>query len=198
MKKLAFFAGIFLAIALLAVGAFAPREHPVSAVGGDVDISVTVPPKVGMVLVSPSDGDVVDTRDIVVRVLVEGVTRVVVYIDGEFAGESVVLNGASQLVSVPIRMPSYGPHEIRVVPYDSDGNEITSIQSIIEVRYSPSVDPPDTGYVKIGGLTIGEEDKVFVYAMALFAVAGFVMFIIMRRRQSETDKNKSKKQNKKK
>jgi len=77
-----------------------------------------------------------------------------------------------------------GSHTITVIGFDLQGRQLDH-QLVFNIIYSPEYGVPDTGVIRIGGMSIARMDLITIVSSVIVAVGVFVLLVVMKKRKEE-------------
>ena len=195
MKRVKSYLLVLMLTAAVVISPVLLKGNDVAA-QGDTNIVVTVSPSSTdpkMTIVKPSDGAVVNEREIDIVLHIENIMDVEVWVDGVLVCTETNISVAFYVMTCDgvLIGDRVGEHEIIVIG-TRDGNGATiSERAEVKFEYKSSYAPPnagtggtglpDTGFLRIGELTVAKNDYVASCIVMVTAVIGLIGFWFMRR-----------------
>ena len=181
---------ILVSLALVLLGmclVFAGGDETRAAIverSSDLNIKVVVQGDLGpdVSILNLTNSEVVMDSTVDVSIRVANIERVEFFVGGQLI-RSEVLNSGNDFEDFTFAISglSIGRNDILVVGYDYHGNRF---EDSVSVFFNPGHGVPDTGVVKIGGMTVGRVD----YAVSIMIVSILVImcgFFFVTRKQEQ-------------
>lgn len=92
------------------------------------------------------------------------------------------IGSVGQNYIVPLNFDRVGEYNLRIVGYDSAS---MTQEATLKVVYSPKSTVPETGFLTIGGLTIGRTDYVLTSMIVLACVLAMIWFVGKRKQEQK-------------
>lgn len=163
-----------------------------AAQGDDVMVMATVPHSdegPGVMIVSPVEGTITNVSMMNVEILLEGATSARLYKNGQVVCERTAITQPIYVMNCLVDLyEGKFYHDKKVVAKRYDWGHTTTSTASVLVRFDRGWLPPNTGFLRIGGVSIAREDYIASCVVIVMVLVGAIGFWLTRREKEEEEK----------